>query len=282
MEDVAITYLSPARFAAFRQLGLAIVQDWPGVARWLSTPSFAADKTAHGAWCPCTLPDGAVKGGRGPVSLLVADVDECTAGAIERTVGALSAYAGVVVPTFNATPEKPKHRIVLRVTRPIMPEEWALAWGKFAKVLGRLGIVGLDLGCKNINRLYFACVSRSPGRWMGAHELTGWPVDVDAMLIAAAADRRSEPKRVPRVAVDHPDRYIRRALQRAREAVDNASEGGRHDALLREAYSLARLNLSEAAIKDSLLEAFVFRAGEPRRREGERAIRDAVQARGAA
>jgi hypothetical protein len=150
-----------------------------------------------------------------------------------------------------------------------------------ASTLEARGIT-LDRGCKNINRLYFACVARSPAAWLGARILTGAAVPVDAMLSAARADRAAAPvRRVPSMPVAHPDRYARGALQRARENVENASEGGRHDALLREAYSLARLRLDEATIADALLEGFVALAGEPRRREGERAIRDAVAARGA-
>ena len=228
-----------------------------------------------------------MRGGKGPVSLLVADIDECTAGAIDRTVEALSDHAGVVVPTFNASPEKPKHRIVLLPSRPILPGEWPILWPKFASAIDAAGIVGLDHGCKNINRLYFACVTRSPAAWLGARALTGRPVDVDAMLVAARADRaieeaRHAARRAAALPVRHQDRYVRGALERARANVESASEGGRHDVLLREAFSLARLDLDEATIADALLESFVARAGEHRRREGERAIRDAVAARGAA
>jgi hypothetical protein len=59
----------------------------------------------------------------------------------------------------------------------------------------------------------------------------------------------------------------------------SASEGGRHDALLKEAFSLARLDVTERHIVDALLDAFVSVAGERRRREAERAIHDAVHAR---
>jgi hypothetical protein len=69
------------------------------------------------------------------------------------------------------------------------------------------------------------------------------------------------------------------AINRARANVAGAAEGGRHGAVLREAYSLARLDLSESQITDALLDAFVCAAGESRRREGERAIHDAIAAR---
>jgi hypothetical protein len=285
--DIAITFLSPERFERAPQVGIPIVQNWTSFAVWLATPTIASDKRAAGAWCPAALPGGAVKGGRGPVALLVADVDECTAGAIERTVDALSDYAGIVVPTFSAALEKPKHRIVLRLTRPILPDEFPACWARFARVLDLAGIVGLDRGCKNINRLYFACVAPGPAPWRQPRTLSGRPVDVDAMVRTAAeelARERAEQERARalRAPVQHRDRYVRGALDRARVNIDASSEGGRHDTLLREAYSLARLSLSEREIADALLEPFVAKAGEHRRREAERAIRDAVAARGAA
>ncbi len=278
--QVAITHFTAERFAHAPQTGLTLVQEWHSLLRWLTWPAFGENKQAAGAWCPCVLGGGRVKGGKGPVSLLVADVDECAPGAIEYATAVLATYAGAVIPTFSATTEKPKHRIVLLPDRPILADEFPLVWAKMASTLEGRGIT-LDRGCKNINRLYFACVARSPAAWLGARILTGAPVPVDAMLSAARAERAAAPvRRVPSMPVAQADRYARGALQRARENVENASEGGRHDALLREAYSLARLRLDEATIADALLEPFVARAGAARRREGERAIRDAVSARG--
>jgi hypothetical protein len=49
--------------------------------------------------------------------------------------------------------------------------------------------------------------------------------------------------------------------------------------LLREAYSLARLGLDARTLERELLDTFVAVAGEGRRFEGHRAIRDAVEAR---
>jgi hypothetical protein len=195
-----------------------------------------------------------------------------------------------VVPTFNSTLAKPKHRIVLLPSRTLSPEEFDIAWPKMAAELARAGVV-VDKGCKNINRLYFACVSPSPARWTelgGARFLTGAPIDVEAMLSAAKADRETQEARAraaskPRpVREEHRDKYIAAAIRRERGNIESASEGGRHDALLKAAWALARFGLSEAQIADELLESFVAVAGEPRRREGERAIHDAIAARGVA
>lgn len=288
--SVRFTYLTPTRFSAQPQVGLPIEQEWHSALRWLTWPSFADTKQAHGAWCPCVLEGGAVKGGRGPVSLLVADVDDCGAGAIARSAEALAKYAGAVIPTFSATREREKHRIVLLPERALTPEEFPIAWPKMARTLADCGIA-VDKGCKNVNRLYFACVSPSAERWAelgGARILTGDPVPVDAMLEVAREERAEAEAEKARRAKPRPvternrDRYIAAAIDKARGNISSAPEGGRHDALLREAFALARFELTEGQIADALLEAFVSAAGEPRRREGERAIRDAVTARGVA
>jgi hypothetical protein len=289
MTDVIITFLTPERFAAKPQVGLAITQEWHSLARWLTGPSFASTKQAHGAWCPAALEGGAVKGGKGAVYLLVADVDDCGAGAIAHSAEVLVKYAGAVIPTFSATREREKHRIVLLPGRALTADEFPLAWARMASTLADCGIT-VDKGCKNVNRLFFACVSPSPARWNelgGARILTGSPVPVDAMLAAARDEQEEERRERERqararrpVREEQRDRYVAAALEKARGNIASASEGGRHDALLRESYSLARLGLDAQDIERELLEAFVAVAGEPRRFEGHRAIRDAVNARG--
>jgi hypothetical protein len=280
-----ITFLTPERFAAAPQVGMPITQEWHSLLRWLTWPTVGESKRARGAWCPSVLEGGRIKGGRGPMSLLAFDVDDCHAGALDRSAAALAPHAGAVIPTFSATPENPKHRIVLLPSRSLTAEEFTVAWPQMVRALAACGIV-VDKGCKNLNRLYFACVVRSPSAWLGARILTGNPVDVEAMLSTAreAAEneraRRLEQARAHRpVRDDHRGRYIAGAIEKARGNVAGAPEGGRHDALLHEAYSLARLDLTEGQITGELLEAFVGAAGEARRHEGERAIHDAVTAR---
>jgi hypothetical protein len=277
MPELAITFLTPERFQAKPQIGLTISQEWHSLLRCLTWPSYGDDKRCHGAWCPTALEGGKVKGGRGPVSLLVADVDNCRPGAIDYSAEALAPYAGCVVPTFSATPERPKHRIVLLPSRSLTPDEFPLAWTKMAATLATGGIA-VDRGCKNINRLYYACVARSPEAWLGARILTGSPVDVDAMLGAAKIDREREAARVTQKAQPCKPVDAGTAIARAVTAVRNASAGERHDTLLRRAYSLKLDGVDEQKIVSELLPAFVSAAGEAREREGERAIRDAISA----
>ncbi len=149
----------------------------------------------------------------------------------------------------------------------------------------------IDRGCKNPNRLYFGCAAVSLETWAslgGARLLTGAPVHVDTMLgvaleeaeeEAALRARRPEPQPVQQ---QHRDKYI--ALARSASARSNmTSPAPTREAGLRPFYvrptPLARLGLTDDQIADALLQSFVAAAGEHRRREGERAISDAVRAR---
>jgi hypothetical protein len=281
VDSVTITYLSRRRFRAAPQVGLVLEQEWHSFARWLTWPSFANDKGAHGAWCPAALEGGVVKRGRGPVSLLVADVDACGPGGIEASAEALRNYGGAIVPTFSAAPDRPKHRIVLRISRPLLPDEgFRLAWTKMAAELEDAAIL-VDRACRNVNRVYYACVARLPTAWLGARLLGGQPIDVDSMLAAAREDAAAETSRrlSPTARPRSGDRYVAGALRRARENVREATEGARHRTLLRESFALARFGFSEQEVTTALLDPFVAVAGASRSREGERAIRDAVAAR---
>lgn len=286
--SVTISYLTPQRFEAKPQVALTITQERHGFFRWLTWPTVGDTKRACGAWCPTALEGGIVKDGTGPTEMLVADVDECEPGAIERSAALCAAASGAVIPTFSATPEKPKHRIVLLLDRALTPDEFPIAWRKMARRLEAQGVI-IDRGCKNPNRLYFACVVRSPEAWLGAHILTGTPLPVDAMLAVARAEEaeaerereraRAHAAAAPAEAGARRTAYIAAAITAERANISGAGEGGRHDALLRAAFALARFDLDEREIEAALLGTFVAVAGPARRFEGERAIHDAVAAR---
>lgn len=76
------------------------------------------------------------------------------------------------------------------------------------------------------------------------------------------------------------DRYVGAAIVHIAVALARCTPGQRHYELLRGSWALARFEaLSEDTIVSAILGAFVLAAGETRRAEGERTIRDAVRAR---
>jgi hypothetical protein len=133
-----------------------------------------------------------------------------------------------------------------------------------------------DEGAKDASRLSYSPVRR-PGASYAFRETKGAPLDAQAVL---AAQPPAPPRSAPRLPPpEHADRYVAGALRRAAEAVLQASPGERHYALCREAWSLGRLALTDDAIRDALLGPAVHAMGEPRRREAERTIADALHAR---
>ena len=117
--------------------------------------------------------------------------------------------------------------------------------------------IAVDRGCKNINRLYFSCVTPSREAWLGARVLGGGPIDVDALLAVARREdeerrRREEAERArrpPRAHARGAPRQVRCRCNRKRASqIAGAGEGGRHDALLKAVFALARpaLGLTEA------------------------------------
>ena len=100
---LTITVFTVGEFRSYPQVGTLATVDAADFFEWFTTPTIVDDKRDAGAWCPCALPGGIVKRGAGPVALLAFDVDTCGPGGLDRTACALAAYAGAVVPTFNAT-----------------------------------------------------------------------------------------------------------------------------------------------------------------------------------
>lgn len=193
---------------------------------------------------------------------------------MERVAAVVARYRAIVHSTFSSTPDAPRCRIVLALAEPIDATTYEAT---HAVVRARLRGAGVsaDEGAKDASRVSYAPVVR-PGASYHYRSIDGAPLDARAVLAAQPPPPRSAPRLPP---PEHADAYVRAALRRAADTVAGSSPGARHYALCREAYALARLGVDEAQIASALLPAFVASAGEARRHEGERSIRDAVRAR---
>lgn len=267
-----------------RMVGRALRLPWWNVRTWLSRPLVATHKAERGGWTPAKFKgDHKLKANLVHASALLIDVDE--GGDVDRIADLLVGHLAVVHSTFSSTPEKPRCRIVLPLVEPVDAATYETAWKAAAAHLGAHGVTP-DMGTKDAGRLgYMPCVRAGAGYRF--RSVDGDPLDARAAVAAQPA----EPPRVHvpspasehsgrHTATEHSGRYIAAALRKAAHAVASASAGTRHDLLNREAYGLARLDLTEGEIREALLPAFVQAAGEGRIEEGERAIRDAVKARG--
>jgi hypothetical protein len=272
------------RLARTPQTGIHVPETWPGFVRWVSHPVVTAAKEAEGGFTLATLRDGIRRKSHVvSVTALAVDHDEGTATAA-KAHASLTSFAHVVFTTHSHTTDRPRWRAVVPFDRPATAEEYPALYALAALQFARDGIV-LDATTKDPCRLWYTPTVK-PGAPFEVYVGDGEPVSVDKMLAIAAELERQKPARRPPapVAADHRDAYVRGAIRRAQAAVSGASEGERHLTLSREAFALGRqeLGLSDGAIEDALLPAFVHAAGESRRHEGVRTIRDGIRARRAA
>lgn len=209
----------------------------------------------------------------------------------EQLHAALGGSQHVVYPTFSSTPEKPKSRAILALDRVVdLATHKRIMWVLYARANER-GFV-LDAACKDATRWWFCPIvhtDRQEHYQVHVSEEGADPLRVDALLSFADRLDEAHKKRLQEWAREHPPppvealgkpSYVNAALTRAANAVATSSEGGRHEALNAEAYSLARLDLSESQIAAVLVPAFVAAAGPNREAEARRTVRDACKARG--
>ncbi len=269
-----VLFLSPSRFRAKPQVGVACVMTWSELARYLSRPTVAEAKDGAGAWSPALYRANVRrKAALVRAHAIVVDVDD--GGDVDRVAGAISRYQAIVHATFSSTVDAPRCRIVLALAEPIEASAYERTHAVVRTHLRAAGILADD-GAKDASRVSYAPVVR-PGAVYRFRAVEGFPLDARAVLTKQPPAPIRTPPRLP--APEHGDAYIRAALRRAASNVATSDPGGRHHALLREAFALARFSLSHEQIELALLPAFVTSAGEARRREGERTIRDAVRAR---
>jgi hypothetical protein len=266
-------YIDSEHFRHSPQVGVPIRQEWPSFAACFARPSTGEDKGAVGGYALGRYRENTRRKSNlieiGAVSL---DFDESGADAVAR---ALARYRAIVHETFSSTADAPRCRAIVLLAEPI---DVATYDALHAVMRARFRRAGLppDEGAKDCSRLNYSPVRRSGAGY--AYRVTqGEALDARGVLAAQPPPpARSAPRLV---APEHADRYVAGALRRAADAVAGASPGGRHHELSREAFRLARLDLPENEIRAALLGPFVAAAGEPRRREGERTIADAVRAR---
>lgn len=286
--EIDVLVLSPEQFARAPQVGTPERMTWPALLARLARatmgdPDLPDDEAKRGAgsWSPCFY-RGNARAKKNVISCWAITFDIDVGGDVDRACRAFDRFQKIVHSTYKSTPEAPRCRVVLPLAAPCAdPAQYEAAHALMRRELGRRGLT-CDDGAKDISRLNFWPMVR-PGREFHVRSTDGAPFDLAGFARAAEADT------VRRRAAAQPDRttapserpaYVRASLQRAAGAILLAVDGDRHHQLAREAFTLARpaLGLSFAEVRGALLEAFVLRAGESRRVEGERTIRDAYRA----
>lgn len=273
--EMDFLFVSPDAFARKPQIGEPRKMTWSMFEDFISKSSIGDAKDIAGGYSPAAyLEHARRKANLLRVWLVIYDIDD--GGDVDRVADELATYAAVVHETFNSTNDEPRCRVAIRLAEPVDAATYEMvhAIGR-SKIDAALGC-RTDQGAKDASRLSY-CPVRRAGAGYRVRVNRGRPLDAKRVIAA------HPPKPVVRPPVEvkpeHADKYRQAALRRAADAILSASVGARHEVLNKEAYALARLDLSRDEIADALLPAFVSAAGEARRYEAVRTIADAVRAR---
>ena len=156
---------------------------WADLLADLGSPVEVADK-AGPAWSPAVYPPGATRSSLAvaSISVLVIDIDHTTMSVLEGVCARMADYRVLVHSTYSHDESNVSVRIVVDLTRDVLPAEWAAFR---AAVQAEYQIPG-DPQTKDLARLYFRPSCR-PGyldRAIFEHQ-DGQPLDVDAVLSRA-------------------------------------------------------------------------------------------------
>lgn len=187
---------------------------WESFVDFVAKPVIAADKSTLKGWSPAKFTGD--RRGKAYVELVSALVlDDDASGLTTDALAAKYASArGVIHTSHSHTLEHPKHRIALDLSRDVTTEEHAQL---SAIVTGAASEGGqsLDTSTRDSSRLWYVPAHRE-GATYEWRELTGKPLDVDAILAAAGGpDHASAAESLDR-GHDLPASSTR--LARAREA----------------------------------------------------------------
>lgn len=272
--EIDILFISPAQFQRKPQVGTPARMTWTALADFLSRPSFGEEKGCAGGFSPAAYVENIRrKPNLRAIWALVVDIDG--GGDVDRVADEIAQYDSITLETFSSTNDEPRCRLLLRLADPTDAQTYEAAHALVRSKLRRELGCKVDDGAKDASRLSYLPVRR-PGAGYRFRQTAGRPLD--AKKLVAMNPPKPRPAPAP-IDPKHADAYVRGAMRRAAEAIGAAANGARHETLCREAYTLARLGLSHAQIRDALLPSAVAAMGDARRREAERTIADAVNAR---
>lgn len=273
---IDVLFISPAQFFAKPQVGTSKKLAWCNLADWLAEPAWGESKDGVGGWSPCLYKDNIRrKANVIHACALVVDVD--AGGDVDALAEEFQLFDAILHETFSSTAETPRCRVVLRLAEPISAEEYEHLHRIVRRRLREDLKIGVDDGAKDVSRFSYSPVRR-PGSGYRFRVTNGKPLDAAKVIAAHPPLVRALP--APRFEPPKDmTRYHESALRKAADALAAGTPGERHDILCREAYSLARLDLTLGEIARALMPAALHSMGEHRRREIERTIAESVQAR---
>ncbi|MCP3060960.1 virulence-associated E family protein [Myxococcus sp. K38C18041901] len=198
-------------------------------------------KLAQRAWAPVDIgplrKDAEVRA----VTVAVFDLDGVTAEQLARTDERLEGYAAIVHTTHGHRPGHTSLRIIVPLTRPVLPAEWL----RVREAAERLLEMPADPNTRNLSRIYFL-PNHSGEHEAHASNTEGRALDVDALLatVRPAPSPPPAPSSIPGMAQGPADLFeLRAKLRRVRKP--------EHRVLIRRV--LAGEPLAEVGLQDNTL-----------------------------
>lgn len=167
-------------------------------------------------------------------------------------------WSGWIYTTWSHTPERPRFRLVVLLSRPVTGAEYPLLW-RWAATRCEVAGHHIDEACRDASRLWYLPAVR-PGH---LHEYRLFPLqgatdlDVDAALAEQRAKEAPPPPAPRKTRKGAPRengaaRYCRKALDGALEDIRLAPNGTRHNTIRVKAYHLAGLIHTGAISADEI------------------------------
>jgi hypothetical protein len=155
-----VLYVSPERFRAKPQIGVARTMTWRDLATYLSRPSIGEAKDEAGAYSPALYHDNVRrKASLVRIGALIVDIDEN--GDVDTVAETVGRYASIIHETFSSTNGAPRCREVLLLAEPVDAATYEQTHAIARAHLRRVDVIA-DEGAKDASRLRDARERVSP------------------------------------------------------------------------------------------------------------------------
>lgn len=230
---------------------------------WWRRPAVIADKVRARGWSPAIFAgDRRAKAGVEAVFALVLDYEAAEGEAPTSLDDALDLWRGclgLLHTSYSHTPERPRFRVIVALSRAVTGAEYGLLWRWAATRCAEAGHQ-IDEACRDPSRLWFLPAVPPGGEaTYQSRALDGGPLDVDAALSEQREREAPPPPPAPRPRASAapaegygPERFCARALEGAVDDVRRAPKGSRHNVIRAKAYQLAGLLHTGALTADQI------------------------------
>ena len=230
---------------------------------WWRRPAVIADKVKARGWSPAIFAgDRRAKAGVEAVFALVLDYEAAEGEAPTSLDDALDLWRGclgLLHTSYSHTPERPRFRVIVALSRAVTGAEYGLLWRWAATRCAEAGHQ-IDEACRDPSRLWFLPAVPPGGEaTYQSRALDGGPLDVDAALGEQREREAPPPPPAPRPRASAapaegfgPERFCARALEGAVDDVRRAPKGSRHNVIRAKAYQLAGLLHTGALTADQI------------------------------